>query len=475
MGNTESGNEMSESETQQRRNEETQRLLDRGNVLDLNNQAAALENLPQSEARDNSILDNKLKLEQELYEKFRQEQKFIDRVAKEAGVDPKEIDTTKSLRELPEKFQSHIATMTEKVLTEVEKIQKRNGENGKSISQSPKTVEELADKIMKDDKLGNNSSKMETVLKVLNIIALLSGTLGIALNKTGIMNKFKNIGTSSIYQQGCVQYNTLTGSVRMLGMCGQVDCTSLSQQNCNTSDNPYCSWDKNTNSCINSSIQGDDCTKSCNNDNDCKIKAINQNCPKGLAVNNSDGYCYQTCTKDSDCPNDKNNNQGTCSNGICNSNYKYCNDSGVCSPDFVDGTKISFKDQVNWGMSYFSKVSGQTTQTCPIAQLYCSNCEKCAVGNSTCQNTTIVQNQSCTCSDINKDTKNDNWITYPMGQIDTLDVITMMNYLDENKEIWVTIETPLVVKIISWIGIILMILTLIWYIQYLIRHAKIKT
>ena len=277
MGNTESGNEISGEEMQQRLNiEETERLIDRSNVSDANIRIAELENLPKSDTRDNAILDEKMKLQQELYERFKQEQKFIDRVANSAGVDPKEIDTTKSLSELPERFQSHLATMAEKVMTEVEKIQTRNGEKGKSISQSPKTVEELADRLMKDDNLGNNHSKMETVLKVLNIIALLSGTLGIALNKTGIMNKFKNIGTSSIYQQGCVQYNTLTGSVRMLGMCGQVDCTSLSQQNCNTSDNPYCSWDKNTNSCINSSIQGDDCTKSCNNDNDCKIKAINK-------------------------------------------------------------------------------------------------------------------------------------------------------------------------------------------------------
>lgn len=341
-----------------------------------------------------------------------------------------------------------LAKKIQPLLDGLVKVQDSQGETGKSLEKSPKTVKTIMSKI-KEIFLGNeqmgNFEKYSHCLTVFLTITSLAVGIGGAIKNHNIMNTTNNLANAPNYPQGCIQYNTKTGIFRVLGFCGDAnnkECNSLS-------DGSWCSKDQTGNIIdirqqINTS---NSCSKTCNVDNDCNVKpnnSLSNPCPVNFTLS-SDGT-------------------------ICNppSDFSFKCKDGACSPNPVYSTNFDIVDQVNWGTSSFCYTDGYTNYPCPIvADNYCITCStnsQYACVNDDCENGNILQSSSCVC-------QGEDWITQPVC-ITTLDVIHVLSLMNKNIDVWSVPKTPATVYLITGLGILLLIVTFIWYIKYLITYGK---
>ena len=447
-------------------NDSVKNMSDMSNIRDensdLNNAKEALQQVENSnlteqekniknEGMNDDILKRLSNLE-ELSNRFRTTlENLKSSLSDQLGIDHETITSdlnTRSPSELSSQMLKYIAERADPVLDGLVKIQDSVGETGRSLEKSPKTVKTIMSKI-KEIFLGNeqtsNFEKYSHGLTVLLVITSLSVGITGAIKNHNIINTTNNLANAPNYPQGCVQYNTKTGIFRVLGFCG-----GANNKECNSlSDGSWCTKDVTGNIIdirqqINTS---NTCSKTCVVDNDCNVKpnnSLSNPCPDNFNIS-SDGT-------------------------MCNppSDFSFKCKDGACSPNPVYSTNFNIVDQVNWGTSSFCYTDGYSNYPCPIvADNYCIACStnsQYACVNAECEKGNLVQSSSCVC-------QGEDWNTQPVC-ITTLDVIHVLSLMNKNIDIWSVPKTPITVYLITGLGILLLIVTFIWYIKYLITQGK---
>jgi len=367
------------------------------------------------------------------------------------GIDKETVSndlSSKDISKISPEMNEYISKQLKPIYDALDKLQESKGEGGNSLEKSPETTKTLLTKI-KEMFLGSsemsNFDRFSHCLITFMVIASLGiGIAGVVKNHN-ILNTRKNLDNAPSYHQGCVQYNIQTGVVRLLGFCGSTNNTQ-----CNSlADGSWCVKDATGNIIdirqqINSS---NTCSKTCSVDNDCNVKpnsSLSNPCPPNFTISTDGTICKP--------PSDV---------------VFKCND-GACSPNPVYSTNFNAIDQVNWGTSSFCYTDGYTNYPCPIiADDYCIQCTENTqyeCQSYECENGNLVQASSCVC-------KGDNWNTQPICMT-TLDVIHVLSLMNKNIDIWSPPKTPVTVYIITGLGILLLLITFIWYIKYLITHSK---
>jgi hypothetical protein len=357
--------------------------------------------------------------------------------AKKIGLTALELraELQKNFNEMKPEVSKLLTEYSSKVRKGIQDIQKTVGESGKSLENSPKTRLELIKKT-----ISNGAYTITALLGVLGLIATIISDVG---KKSGDITK-NNANLGKFLPKGCYQYSMSTGSIRTLGVCGATrGCKAISDKD-TCQKNVQCDWDDTTK-----------CT------------------------DNYSGSCTLPCKTDTDCLSDKDCSASSCPGGNCVSNRcqtQTCDtNTGYCTVPSPGTENIS--DMINKGKINFC-TTGLTTSVCEYATNICypkksdgsgGACDACDSTDTACTNPSGVLNFTASCLCQNGD-KTD-WITIPIcSSVDSM--IITLNYMSVLADTWKPPTTPLPLQIIFWLSIAGFILTFIWYILYLVKHAK---
>ena len=252
---------------------------------------------------------------------------------------------------------------------------------------------------------------------------------------------------------GCYQYNSKSGAIRSLGICGLRELCEQndSESNCNGVANKICSWDTNSKTC--------------------RVSNLIKNNPNG---------CNQTCKQNSDCiikTNKSCSTDGDCKTGSCVSGYceikRNCNDN-VCDP-FVYSPDYSLLSQVQGGNVPFcqgSNASAGVSQVCGVASMWCTStknnglCKPCT-DNNDCNGSGTNLSANCYCD-------GNDWVTVRICSGPS-SFLSNLLWLHSTIPQWKPSKTPTIVYIIGGISAIMILALFVWYIVYLVKHVRKKS
>jgi len=357
-------------------------------------------------------------------------------------IPPETINYNASYNDWNSKIQTDFEEKVSNVVDGIQEIQAANDEDGKSLEDSPKTIGKLR-------KLFKNPFTWIFVSGFLagavNLVITEGDDYHNWLTSKGGIQKYTSIG--------CYQYHIPTGSIRTLGVCGVTDIcnTYKTKDTCEKGNGVknFCFWNGKTCGAGKASVAADSCCRVCKKDADCQSSDT-------------------TCSNDGDCP------VGSCVNGKCQ-DQKCDSVSGTCTPCPSSNPKFSLGEQIQKGNIGFC-LAGDPPSACPTASLLCQTtdqggaCKACASNDQSCINpggTHIISN--CMCN--NTSANGNGWITNPVcGSADS--IVIMLSYLNQIKDTWVPEKTPIIVWIITGLGILSILIVLIWYVRYLIKKGK---
>jgi hypothetical protein len=367
---------------------------------------------------------------------------------------------------LRDNFSSNIADL----LNGVTELQKSLGESGKKITESPITQQKLIRSVIEQETNGQSSDGQNNYVSFKNAVLLIlalgwfGALIGGVVAKSDVDKHLtSNPDLSAAIPTGCVQYDTVTGSIRTIGVCAVQDvCSSQTKDTCGTGAGAkICYWDNV--SCIPSQIitSSLSCSTQCTPDSNNPYGAKNECHPFS-----------SPCTTDEQC------STGTCDNGQCS--YQTCNvNSGTCSPTPTYDTNYSLKQQLLSGSLGFC-LGGIPSQACPVASSICTAtnsdgtggaCTACDSNDLQCTSPDQVINQNSNCLCVNPAGNGTKWVTYAMCATST-DLALLLLYMRNVKTDWAPMKTSIIVYILFGISILLFIITLIWYVEYLLEHVK---
>ena len=363
-------------------------------------------------------------------------------LAKKLGIEKGQIDFDANYNDWNPKMQDHFANLTDDIVDNVQQVQESVGEKGKTVENSPETQSKLRE-AFKDPFVW---------------MAFFSGLAGLV--NAGLSGDFNshdyftkhNTNLSQFRAIGCYQYHTKTGSIRTLGVCGiNQECAASTDSKSCAAITPVgiCQWDKQNSQCTAGPLVTDaaSCCAPCTKDSDCHSIAA------------------KSCKVPSDCL------VGDCVNGTCVD--QTCNTvSNTCTPCPSVDPKFPVLEELKEGKLGFC-MKGFPSTNCPASSRICrattdnvpGACTACATTDDSCVNPggiSSIGNCLCTGSD---------WVTVPIcGTASTL--ITNLAYMQAVKNLWAPSKTPLVIYIITGLGILMLVISLIWYVIYLIKHGK---
>lgn len=340
----------------------------------------------------------------------------------------------------PPEFQKYFAQQIEKVSDGLKNLQDKYNESGKSLQESPRTMKALGDFFDKSVKKGTfldklNDKGLEYFLISIIALNLIGGAAAaIAQSQKQRSDKVAQSVFENFQAIGCYQYHTKTGTIRSLGICGD-PCASQSQQTCQ--NKRICKWDNVNNVCVQDDSKS--CCKSCQSDTDC---------------NSSN----KTCTKDSDCL------LGYCTNGKCPNSL--CLIDGTCNcPDLTS----PILSQMQNGDLGFCGPNGVCTAASFICKAQNADgtggaCKPCN-NNSYCTDPTGQDTDpTCICTDSD-------WLNVPIcASID--DAIIILDNMAVNIDKWQPSGLPLTFKIIMILSGVSILMVVLWYLYYLVKHAR---
>lgn len=299
------------------------------------------------------------------------------------------------------------------IQTTVKGVAEPLSELQKSLGESGKTLNESPKTFDKIKKFLNDHHT-----KVMLLSSIFGGVVPglIASNDTTIFGSNPDAGPASSVSDaiGCYQYNTSDGDIRFLGLCGVK--TPSASTCCPPIKNP---------------------DKLCTKDSDC------------------DNTNTKPCKTDGDCMTTCNTTTGFCNGQTCDQN------TGSCSPCPLPDR--SLHDQAK-DLAFC--LGGDVSAPCPMAKLACAAYDPKTNSGGTCQSCEDASSDSKTCFKTSK-----SYITIPVcGNADSL--IILLSHMFKYKDSWAPTPTPITGKILMILSIIGFIVTIIWYIIYLIKNAK---
>lgn len=275
------------------------------------------------------------------------------------------------------------------------------------------------------------------------------------------LNSFKkpnpNTTLNDFQSLGCYQYDTKYGSIRALGVCGatKICAQRTSQSDCETTSPVagYCAWSVDPNG--------------------------NGTCGPGQSLLNAPS-CAVTCNTNTDCHNvasiacDPQTNPclvGYCQNGFCQGGQTCDPTSKTCTPSPSFDPAYPINTQMSEGKLGFC-LGGVPPTICSGASSICNTtgdnngcCDACDANDPDCSNPGgTITKPSCMCT-------GSNWVTIPICG-GSASMVTNLAYMQAFKSQWAPTPTPLVVTILTGIGVLMMLVTLVWYVLYLIKHGK---
>lgn len=397
---------------------------------------------------------------------------FRSKLAETLGIDKPKVDAAiingfEFFNDWDPAIQDWFSNVLYDVVDGVEQVQKSFGEDGKSLAESVRTKSWLERKIQGGIDYINESwgsSKMRFSLTAFFLMAPII-SLAIGLGWSGSKDAWewakKNSGNASTSAtSGCYQFNSKTGSIKFLGVCGVAEKCSVAQNatDCKAmTPKNICSWDGNK--CIPGPLvmNSSNCCPGCKKTSDCNTVSS------------------QKCTTDSQCWSGKCNMKCPDGNGMCCSDQTCDSNTGSCTPcPSLDPAFPIYKQFTEGKLGFCSSSLGSST--CGAASLICNArpttsggaggaCTACEPDDSFCTSTLgnddYVGSCICTGSD---------WITMSVCASPSA-LITNLAYMSAIKNQWVPQKTPLVIYIIVGIGAFMFFVTLLWYIRYLFNHA----
>ena len=200
--------------------------------------------------------------------------------------------------------------------------------------------------------------------------------------------------------------------------------------------------------------------------------------------------CCPGCTKDSECHPVSSQTCTTpdeCMTGNCDFTTGKCVDqtcdktTNSCTPCPSSDPKFPILQQLQEGKLGFCKTGIPSTQ-CPTAALICQiqpasagkaggACVACGADNTFCTNSggtdawyDVNTQDTCMCT-------GSDWVTIPVCA-PPASIVANLAYLSAIKNSWAPRKTPLVIYLIVGLGLIMFLITLVWYVFYLIKHGK---
>lgn len=354
----------------------------------------------------------------------------------------------------------HMSDQLNTLEANIKKLQASFGEEGKLLKDSPSTLEKI-----------KNTFKQHPDIVVI-FLAGFGGFLGqLAEHELTDFdhNIWKKTGSPQIIANrysGCYQVNTISGVVKQLGVCGVASyCDSMTQSACEASDKltNVCTWNDHG-KCDDKGV----CTGTC--DIGPRILSTSDCCktcdPTKKGVDCGSGVQGQSCKAEDDCM------QSKCVNGKCAPTVGTCNVvSLTCEncPSIDPDNPID--KQLQSGELGFCMGSDPPMPCVGASQICMDKNLGGACPSKTCtDDNDSDQNVMCDRDSKGANGKN-NWImnTSCGSGNDLMMLIDLMNY---KSDLWVPQETPLVTKIIFFISVVALILTLIWYVLYLVKQSK---
>jgi len=370
---------------------------------------------------------------------------FNKSIAKKIGVSPNDMDLSRPVSDWHPNVKKWFFDLGDDIGENIRKLQKSVGEDGRPLEKSPQTIGEL--RRFYETYIGPNG------LKIFLSVYIALAAFSVGKNwKRDFEQKNKSVG--SFQSVGCFQYNTKSGTIRSLGICGAMqNCAPRPDQTSCEAPNPvkgYCQW-------------------------------LNGTCVPGQHFTNGT-QCGMTCSTDGDCHSvspvscDPVNNPclvGYCQNGKCQGGQTCDQTTKQCTPPISYDPKFPISQQMDQGRLGFC-LGGMPPIPCPGTASICSPagdddngcCPVCQDNDPSCSDMTGgISQSSCLCKG-GKD-----WVTISMcGGISP--ILSMLSYMQINTKKWVPQKTPLVIYIVTGIGIVIFLVTLVWYVFYLIKHGK---
>lgn len=402
-------------------------------------------------------------------------------IAKRTGVDRGDVDFEQKYDEWRPELQDYFSGEVADLLSDVAKLQKSLGESGRKFSESPNLQQKLTQAVVDatiettrstDPTVDPGEEEIKPWVKKLVMFISFAWAVGEGIGVYDKENVHKHLMSNPDLRKniptGCFQYHWPTGSIRSIGICGvQKICSSETQnskQTCGTGKGEnICSW--NGLSCGASTRLTDatSCAPSCTPSSTNPYGAKNECHPKS-----------EPCTKDSECP------AGTCVSGQCQ--YQTCDSkTWTCSPSPTYSPNYPIYDQLVGGKLGFC-LGGIPTQPCSVAPIVCTAknadgtggaCDPCDADDPECTNPngTYNKNKLCMCVNPAGNSGSKGWATYPMCGTST-ELVSWILYMKQLSGNWTPQETPTTTYIIGGLSILLFIITMIWYINYLIKYGK---
>lgn len=425
------------------------------NINNLNAQIDAQEsNLePGAKEKTQNQLDNNRARQTELAAKYLGSlEDFNNKVAEQIGnnVTAADMDLSGPVKDWNVHVKQWFFDLGDDVGEQIRQLQKSVGEDGKSLNESPETISRIR-RFFEKSKGFATKYGLQVFISLYAILSAIS--IGTNWKKDF---EQQNNGLNFYQSIGCYQYNTKNGTIRAIGICGATKiCASRTNKTSCEAPNPvgkYCQWTETSGgnySCVPGQhfTNGTQCGLTCSSDKDC-ITVNSVNCdPK-----------TNPCLS------------GYCQDGKCQGGQKCDQATKQCSPSVSFDPNFPIKKQMEQGRLGFC-LQGMPPTPCPGASSVCSVigengcCDKCDDNDPSCDDMGgRVVNSSCMCT-------GNNWVTIPMcGGISS--ILSMLSYMKVNSSQWVPQKTPLIIYVITGIGLVMFLITLVWYVFYLIKHGK---